>query len=214
MRAIGLLLPLAFVGFGSAAQGAVLNPQFSGSDLSLQAGDMSTFTLGLDLSPEGPYSKAEFVGEKVTIFSGDGDKQTSKIKKGDPTQAFSASFLYEEGGDYIASYRVKARYRELGQQIVDLNDWTTICEVILDLGRERLKGQLGLQVTDAGGELPDTPVFPPVVPPVIPPVVPPPEPPLTTVVPGPVAGAGLPALLALGGFVWVRRRKAAVPAAA
>src|SRR4051812_31338055 len=28
-----------------------------------------------------------------------------------------------------------------------------------------------------------------------------------TVVPGPIAGAGLPALLALGGFVWARRRK-------
>jgi hypothetical protein len=27
-------------------------------------------------------------------------------------------------------------------------------------------------------------------------------------VPGPIAGAGLPALLALGGFVWARRRKA------
>jgi LPXTG-motif cell wall-anchored protein len=27
-------------------------------------------------------------------------------------------------------------------------------------------------------------------------------------VPGPIAGAGLPALLALGGFVWTRRRKA------
>jgi hypothetical protein len=31
-------------------------------------------------------------------------------------------------------------------------------------------------------------------------------------VPGPIAGAGLPALLALGGFVWARRRKAAVAA--
>jgi hypothetical protein len=29
-----------------------------------------------------------------------------------------------------------------------------------------------------------------------------------TIVPGPIAGAGLPALLALGGFVWARRRKA------
>jgi hypothetical protein len=29
------------------------------------------------------------------------------------------------------------------------------------------------------------------------------------VVPGPIAGAGLPALLALGGFMWARRRKAA-----
>jgi hypothetical protein len=33
-------------------------------------------------------------------------------------------------------------------------------------------------------------------------------------VPGPIAGAGLPALLALGGLVWARRRKAAVPATA
>ncbi len=32
------------------------------------------------------------------------------------------------------------------------------------------------------------------------------------VVPGPIAGAGLPALLALGGFVWARRRKAAATA--
>lgn len=31
-------------------------------------------------------------------------------------------------------------------------------------------------------------------------------------VPGPVAGAGIPALLALGGLVWARRRKAAVAA--
>ena len=30
-----------------------------------------------------------------------------------------------------------------------------------------------------------------------------------TIVPGPIAGAGLPALLALGGLVWARRRKAA-----
>ncbi len=37
------------------------------------------------------------------------------------------------------------------------------------------------------------------------PVVTPP----TNVVPGPIAGAGLPALMALGGFVWLRRRKAA-----
>jgi LPXTG-motif cell wall-anchored protein len=28
-----------------------------------------------------------------------------------------------------------------------------------------------------------------------------------TAVPGPITGAGLPALLALGGFVWARRRK-------
>jgi hypothetical protein len=33
--------------------------------------------------------------------------------------------------------------------------------------------------------------------------------PSAAAVPGPVAGAGLPALLALGGFVWARRRKAA-----
>jgi len=32
------------------------------------------------------------------------------------------------------------------------------------------------------------------------------------VVPGPIAGAGLPALMALGGFVWARRRKAAAVA--
>jgi len=32
------------------------------------------------------------------------------------------------------------------------------------------------------------------------------------VVPGPIAGAGLPALLALGGFVWARRRKEAAVA--
>jgi LPXTG-motif cell wall-anchored protein len=31
-------------------------------------------------------------------------------------------------------------------------------------------------------------------------------------VPGPIAGAGLPALMALGGFVWARRRKAAATA--
>ncbi len=31
----------------------------------------------------------------------------------------------------------------------------------------------------------------------------------TTPVPGPIAGAGLPALMALGGFVWARQRKAA-----
>jgi hypothetical protein len=31
-------------------------------------------------------------------------------------------------------------------------------------------------------------------------------------VPGPIAGAGLPALMALGGFVWARRRKAAAAA--
>jgi hypothetical protein len=30
----------------------------------------------------------------------------------------------------------------------------------------------------------------------------------SVVVPGPIAGAGLPALMALGGFVWARRRKA------
>ena len=34
----------------------------------------------------------------------------------------------------------------------------------------------------------------------------------TYAVPGPIAGAGLPALLALGGFVWSRRRKAAAVA--
>jgi hypothetical protein len=33
-----------------------------------------------------------------------------------------------------------------------------------------------------------------------------------TPVPGPIAGAGIPALLALGGFVWARRRKAAAVA--
>jgi hypothetical protein len=32
------------------------------------------------------------------------------------------------------------------------------------------------------------------------------------VVPGPIAGAGLPALVALGGFMWARRRKAAAAA--
>jgi hypothetical protein len=38
------------------------------------------------------------------------------------------------------------------------------------------------------------------------------QPPLGIAVPGPIAGAGLPALMALGGFVWARRRKAAVAA--
>jgi hypothetical protein len=33
-----------------------------------------------------------------------------------------------------------------------------------------------------------------------------------TAVPGPIAGAGLPVLMALGGFVWARRRKAAATA--
>jgi hypothetical protein len=32
------------------------------------------------------------------------------------------------------------------------------------------------------------------------------------IVPGPIAGAGLPTLIALGGFVWARRRKAAATA--
>ncbi len=32
------------------------------------------------------------------------------------------------------------------------------------------------------------------------------------IVPGPIAGAGIPALMALGGFVWARRRKAAATA--
>jgi len=31
------------------------------------------------------------------------------------------------------------------------------------------------------------------------------------VVPGPVAGAGIPALIALGGFLWARRRNSSVP---
>ncbi len=35
----------------------------------------------------------------------------------------------------------------------------------------------------------------------------------TYAVPGPIAGAGIPALLALGGFVWARRRKAAAATA-
>ncbi len=35
---------------------------------------------------------------------------------------------------------------------------------------------------------------------------------ITNPVPGPIAGAGLPALIALGGFVWARRRKAAAAA--
>jgi hypothetical protein len=153
-RSTAILLSLALVGFGSAAQGATLRGDFSGTDLSLQAGDTSTFTLGLDLSREGPYSQAQFMGGKVTIFSGDGDKQTFRIKKGDTTQAFTASFLYEEGGDYAASYRVKARYTERGRRIVDLNDWRTICEILLNRGREALNGQLGLQVADAGGEFP------------------------------------------------------------
>jgi hypothetical protein len=34
----------------------------------------------------------------------------------------------------------------------------------------------------------------------------------STIVPGPIAGAGVPALMALGGFVWARRRKAAAVA--
>ena len=84
-----LLVALALLGVGSAAQGATLRPEFSGTDLSLQAGQTSTFTLGLDLSREGPYSKAQFMGGKVTIFSGDGDKQTFRIKKGDPTHTVS-----------------------------------------------------------------------------------------------------------------------------
>ena len=210
MRTASLLLSVALVGLGSAAQSATLRRDFTGTDLALQAGDTSTFTLGLDLSPEGRYSQARFMGGKVTIFSGDGDKQTFRIKKGDPTQEFSASFLYEEGGDYTASYVVKARYKERGQ-IVDKNDWKTICEVILDLGREWLQGQLGLQVAEGAGTLPQPPVRRPEPPQ---PFEPLPEPPPPTVVPGPIARAGLPALLALGGFVWARRRKAAVPAAA
>ena len=35
---------------------------------------------------------------------------------------------------------------------------------------------------------------------------------IVTPVPGPIAGAGLPALMALGGFVWARRRKAVAAA--
>jgi hypothetical protein len=34
----------------------------------------------------------------------------------------------------------------------------------------------------------------------------------STVVPGPIAGAGIPALMALGGLVWARRRKATAAA--
>lgn len=65
---------------------------------------------------------------------------------------------------------------------------------------------------DPGSRPPSEP--PPGRPPV-PPVSPePPSQPPTIAVPGPIAGAGLPALLALGGFVWACRRKAAVPAAA
>jgi hypothetical protein len=192
MRGASFFLSLALLGFASSAQSATLRPEFSSSDRSLQAGETSTFTLDLDLDG------AKFVGGKVTIFSGDGDKETFRIRKGDPTQTFSASFLYEEGGDFTASYVVKARYKEKTKQFVDLNDWKTICEVIFELGRKRLNGQLGVQVADAGGELPDTPI--------VPPVIPPPEPPPPVPVPG-----ALPlfaSVLGIGGWLGYRRKRA------
>ena len=53
MRRVGFFLSLALIGLGSAAQGATLRPEFTGTDLSLQAGQTSTFTLGLDLDGAG-----------------------------------------------------------------------------------------------------------------------------------------------------------------
>ena len=207
-----LLVALALTGLGSAAQGATLRPEFSGTDLSLQAGQTSTFTLDLDLD------KARFVGGKVTIFSGDGEEQTFRIKKGDPTQTFSASFLYEEGGDFTASYVVKARYREKSKRFVDLNDWKTICEVIFDLGRKRLNGQLGLQVADAGEELFQPPVGPSEPPPIgeLPDSPNQPFSPFEPPSPVPVPGA-LPlfaSVLGIGGWLGYRRKQAQRAAAA
>ena len=126
-----------------------------------------------------------------------------KIKAGDASQDFTASFTYEAAGDFKPRYVVKADYEEsfwkrglAGKHYSTLEGWTTwmLCQSILgstkytDEFSQRLVGSLELDVRSPG---PDRP---------------------PQVVPGPIAGAGLPALLALGGFVWARRRKAAATA--
>jgi hypothetical protein len=78
----------------------------------------------------------------------------------------------KRGGDYAASYVVKARYKETSQRFVDLKDWRTICRDILEIGREKVRGLLGLQVAEGSGTLPDTGGPQPLSPPVIPPLVP------------------------------------------
>ena len=208
MRSEVLLAPLVLLLSSAVAQAGVVT-SFTASDRSLKEGQTSEFTLDLDLTPEGRYSKAQFLGGKVTIFSGDGDKETFKIRRGDPTQEFSASFLYEDAGQYLASYSVKARYEQshrerevIGKRYYKLDGWSDIvlCDLIYgwvtktNTLQANKTGQLRVRVADRG-------------------VVEPPPPPPPTPVPGPIAGAGLPTLLALGSLLWMRQRKA-VPAAA
>ena len=173
---------------------------FGASDQSLRVGEETSLTLSLDLTADPRYSMALFTGGTVTIFSGEGEKETFKIKAGSTSQDFTTSFTYDAAGDFKPRYVVKADYEEsywkralVGKHYSGLEGWSTwlLCQSLLgatkytDEFSRRIAGSLELNVDRPDEERPPQPI------------------------PGPIAGAGLPALLALGGFVWTRPRKAA-----
>ncbi len=134
---------------------------FGASDQSLRVGEETSLTLSLDLTADPRYSMALFTGGTVTIFSGEGEKETFKIKAGSTSQDFTTSFTYDAAGDFKPRYVVKADYEEsywkralVGKHYSGLEGWSTwlLCQSLLgatkhtDEFSRRIAGSLDLDV--------------------------------------------------------------------
>jgi hypothetical protein len=120
-----MFLKLSCLGYGfavatvlalpSAASASVINVFTTTSANILQGGSI-TETLTLNVSPDGGFLGAYFVGGNVTLDSGNGSSQNFSLAYGSNSQTFSQTFNYPTPGTFSPNFSYFAIYAEPFQQ--------------------------------------------------------------------------------------------------
>lgn len=120
----------------STVQALTLTADFSAEpSASILEGGSVRFTLS-DIQPE----LGEIERGRVILFSGDGERKVFRYREG---REYSAAFQYDEPGDYMARFVVRALVKAPTDPEA-LDDWSKLCEELVE--RARTRGSIPITV--------------------------------------------------------------------